>query len=927
MSQHVKLISTSEAESMESRAVRAIKVAEVELSQPFQAITDLERYARLQVLVKWHGLPVGYVVMPVVQGRCRRKALLTAILEEHGYAIFLHLIEDAIAQGVFTEELALEDLVTTPHPAFRGPFPLITVAVCTRDRTDDLRICLASLARLQYPALDVLVVDNAPTSDATERLVRTHHPQVRYVKEPRPGLNWARNRAILEAHGEIIAYADDDVVVDANWTMALARVFSENPNVMAVTGLVAPHSLDTEAEILFERYGGFGQGFMRRYYHGGMQHHHGAGKFGTGANMAYRRQVFQKIGLFDPALDVGTVTNGGGDLEMFFRVLQEGHTLLYEPGALVYHRHRRDRDLLKTQLTNHGIGCFSFMVRSALTYKRERRGFLKMALWWWRWILRRGAEALCRPHHFPPDMIRAEMKGALLGLTRYFRARRHARQIAEKFGALSLPESPSTHPSGNGHPNGHPNGHCRNKRKSSERVVAVRALELSLPLPVLEDVTRYDVVRVLVFWKDRIFGSVDIINDHQPISAARLRHEIVQCLGLALLDPESQKSSHAIWAHAMTALRERFEGATVEEETTESCSLALSGSVSVVVATYDRPEDLRGCLHSLTSQETSRHVEIIVVDNHPASGITPPVVAEFPGVMLVTESRQGLSYARNAGIIASHGEIVVSTDDDVRMPADWLEKLVAPFAQPEVMVVTGNILPLELETRAQQLFEEYGGLGRGFRSLSADRNWFAGFRRAVPTWNLGGTANAAFRASIFSHSEIGLLDEALGAGTPTGCSEDTYLFYKVLKAGYSIAYEPTAYVWHRHRREIRQLARQIYSYSKGHVAYHLTTLLRDHDLRGLVRLVLELPMVHARRIRARLHRWGEYPLWLIAVEMAGHIAGPWALWRSRRRVRREGRSSQYVPRPLQTDPLGVPIGKPSVDVPIADATGELEHVV
>ena len=57
---------------------------------------------------------------------------------------------------------------------------------------------------------------------------------------------------------------------------------------------------------------------------------------------------------------------------------------------------------------------------------------------------------------------------------------------------------------------------------------------------------------------------------------------------------------------------------------------------------------------------------------------------------------------------------------------------------------------------------------------------------------------------------------------PTGCSEDTYAFYRVLRAGYAIAYEPAAFVWHRHRADMRSLRRQIYSYAKGHTAYHLT---------------------------------------------------------------------------------------------------------
>jgi len=249
----------------------------------------------------------------------------------------------------------------------------------------------------------------------------------------------------------------------------------------------------------------------------------------------------------------------------------------------------------------------------------------------------------------------------------------------------------------------------------------------------------------------------------------------------------------------------------------------------VVVATLDRPEDLRECLRCLVTQASARPVEIIVVDNNPGSKLTPPVVAEFPGVVLVEERRRGLAYARNRGVVASRGEIVVATDDDVTMPPGWLGRLVAPFAQPDVMVVTGNIVPRELATTAQRLFEAYGGLGRGSDRRVVDKDWFNRSVTAVPTWTLGATANAAFRSSIFHHPQIGLMDEALGPGMPSGVGEDTYLFYRVLKAGYTIVYEPAACVWHKHRRDLPELRRQIFNYSKGHVAYHLTTILRDRD--------------------------------------------------------------------------------------------------
>src|SRR5262249_56994581 len=84
------------------------------------------------------------------------------------------------------------------------------------------------------------------------------------------------------------------------------------------------------------------------------------------------------------------------------------------------------------------------------------------------------------------------------------------------------------------------------------------------------------------------------------------------------------------------------------------------------------------------------------------------------------------------------------------------------------------------------------------------------------------------------------------------------------------------YVWHNHRLDPSALRRQLYNYSKGHVAYHLTTLLRDRDVRALLTLAVRLPGGHVSRILARLFRRSAYPLWLVALRIAGHLSGPWA---------------------------------------------------
>lgn len=420
---------------------KPIKVIDIELSRGIAPLEGFDEYDSLLGLVRLHGVPVGYVRAEFERGRLSASALSKAICLQNHRAIIRHLLADGLSVPR-TDKLCLEDLLNTSHPTFSRRQPLVTVAVCSRDRAADLARCLDSISRLDYPALDLLVVDNAPSSDQTERLVRDSYPWVRYAQEVRPGLNWARNRAIAEARGEIIAYTDDDVIVDAGWVKALVNVFTESPDVTAVTGLVVPYELETEAQVLFEQYGGFGRGFQRKWYRVGKAigeraavEHAGAGMFGTGANMAYRRDVFERIGYFDPALDVGTATNGGGDLEMFFRVLKEGYTLVYEPEAVVRHRHRRSYDQLRTQMTNNGIGLYSYFVRSGLAYSDERFALIRFGLMWlWRWSICRLLGSFAGSSDFPRDLILAELRGSLIGLGRYRTARRAAAEIARNFG-------------------------------------------------------------------------------------------------------------------------------------------------------------------------------------------------------------------------------------------------------------------------------------------------------------------------------------------------------------------------------------------------------------------------------------------------------------------------------------------------------------
>ncbi len=868
-----------------------IKVIDEELSDPPHTVEGLEGYAGVKILARIHGTPLGWVSLPVINGQCTATMIRKNILEKHGHAILMQLMQNRLFEVPLDEYQGIEDLFNLIPGHSQFSCPPVTVVVCTRDRTDNLKQCLDSLLLSDYPNTDFLVVDNAPVNQDTARLVNESYPNVRYVCEDRPGLNWARNRAIREARGDIIAYTDDDVIVDKQWIRAIVDVFVKCPEVMAVTGLVVPFELETKAQNLFEHYGGFDRGFKRKWTQlvndiGGKKIPFGTGQFGTGANMAYRRSFFDLIGFFDPALDVGTVTNGGGDLEMFFRVLKEGYVLVYEPRAMVRHRHRTDYESLKHQIRNNGIGFYSYLVRSAIAYPEIKISAARFGLWWfcW-WSIRRLLLSLWYPMRLPRNLIWAELTGSIIGLRRYFKARRNAFNIALSFESEKQKTYSTTI-----------DKKANSFKKSASQGTAVRSLNLSRPLLPIADVSEFNTVILYVLSDEKLYGCIAIKNNGHSIPVTLLAEVVVQHFGFKLIDHTHQMKTDVLWAKALSELYRRY----MPDEKEEKNYLSNDISLSVVVATYDRPEDLRQCLQSLVNQKTDRKVEIIIVDNNPASGLTPPVVSEFPGVTLVSEKRKGLSYARNTGILKSVADIVVTTDDDVVAPPDWIEKLVTPFVQNDVMVVTGNVLPHELKNTAQHLFERYGGLGRGFNEMEVGAEWFESFKwDAVPTWRLGATANAAFRSTIFSHPEIGMFDIMLGAGTPTGCSEDTLLFYNVLKNGFIIKYEPSAYVWHKHRKDMASLRKQIYNYSKGHVAYHLLTFLRNMDLRAIFRIFYRLPSWHLQKLYRYIkfaikRRPQPYPLQLILCEIKGHLAGPWSLWLSWRHFKRLGNGKSFI---------------------------------
>lgn len=291
--------------------------------------------------------------------------------------------------------------------------PPISVVVCTRDRAQLLQCCLNALRQLDYPNYEVIVVDNASRDDATARVVAA--TPFRYVREDRPGLDWARNRGIAEAGHAIIAYIDDDAQAAPGWLRGLAAAFAD-PLVAAVTGLVVPSELATPAQQLFEQYGGMGKGALTRQFQRARlcaRDLLSAHQVGVGANMAFRRTTFAQVGHFDTALDVGTPSSGGGDLDMFHRVLVAGLTLRYEPSVVVYHQHRRELEALRRQLYANGRSFGVYLLKIWKQGDVERAAVARFAAGWvGGWLLKRWIARLLGRLDFPAALVWAELWGA-----------------------------------------------------------------------------------------------------------------------------------------------------------------------------------------------------------------------------------------------------------------------------------------------------------------------------------------------------------------------------------------------------------------------------------------------------------------------------------------------------------------------------------
>jgi GT2 family glycosyltransferase len=376
---------------------------------------DGQDYARLIALARDDGAPLGWVSLPALDGVVDVEQVVGRLREQ-----------TQVKYPAHDEELA-----GTERGSGRDE-SLLTVVIATCGDVEASVRCVAGILGSEDAGeTEVIVVENRPRgSTVAEALVDAFpgREDVRCVEEGRSGLANARNAGLRAARGELIAFTDDDVVVDRRWVAALREAFGAK-GVDCVTGLIAPLELENEAQMAHERFASYAKGFDERVYGitepspGEPLFPYAAGHFASGANMAFRTRALRGLGGFDGDLGTGTPARGCEDLDVCIRLLLGGHRLAYVPGAIVWHRHPETEGGFRRRVFDYGAALGALLTKH-LVFGTDRRGMLTRAATAVRYFFGRDSRKnASRGQSFGIHLKALELCGLVYGPVGYLRSR------------------------------------------------------------------------------------------------------------------------------------------------------------------------------------------------------------------------------------------------------------------------------------------------------------------------------------------------------------------------------------------------------------------------------------------------------------------------------------------------------------------------
>jgi GT2 family glycosyltransferase len=264
-----------------------------------------------------------------------------------------------------------------------GALPFISVVVPTTCATPArLQEVVDGLVNLNYPHFEVIIVDNRSDPHREPLPFFAGGDRVRSFWEPLRGASAARNLGIAKSVGEVIAFTDDDVAVDARWLRELGTRFVLSPEVEAVSGLTLPMELRTEPQLWFEEFfGGFNTSLSGELLNLDLLADdplfpYATGRFGASCNLAFRSSTLHRIGGFDVRLGAGAPSHGAEDIDLSMRLVLAHGTFAFEPRAIVRHQHRDSSEAFFSQVFGYGTGLTAMFTKLIV---HDPRHLFKMA--------------------------------------------------------------------------------------------------------------------------------------------------------------------------------------------------------------------------------------------------------------------------------------------------------------------------------------------------------------------------------------------------------------------------------------------------------------------------------------------------------------------------------------------------------------------
>lgn len=257
----------------------------------------------------------------------------------------------------------------------------ISIIINTYKRPDKTFECIKSILKSNFKNFEIIIVDQLGDGELKEKLKVLKKEKIYYFNLKSRGGSRAKNFGVKKVKGSIIVFTDDDCIIDKNWLKQIYKSFQNHKYIAAVFGRVLPYqpqkhqSLVCPCTFVKEK---------QRIISQPCRHWR---EIGFGNNMAFRKEIFNKMGDFKEWLGPGNLGLAAEDAEFCYRLLLKGYKILYNPKALIYHNRwlKKESDEWKRQIRSYacgGLAAYGFYAFQGKKLAKEVvREHLKVTFW------------------------------------------------------------------------------------------------------------------------------------------------------------------------------------------------------------------------------------------------------------------------------------------------------------------------------------------------------------------------------------------------------------------------------------------------------------------------------------------------------------------------------------------------------------------